>query len=102
MHHDLTILSIFKSMFSLFCAANNNGDTVEGDTTATQPHLSPYDEGGVVVQVEGVMGLPRGSFDVAFHNQEKGGGEIDDIQLKGDIALISFKTRESECFLFIT
>ena len=65
-------------------------------------HSLPSNEGGVVVQVEGVTGLTSDSLDLAFDDEDKGGGEIDDIQWKGDIALISFKEKRSECFLFIT
>ena len=63
--------------------------------------ISPSDEGGVVVKVEGVTGLSCETLDLAFDDEGKGGGDIDDIQLKGDIALISFKEKRSEYMLFV-
>ena len=58
---------------------------------ATQLHSLPSDEGGAVVQVEGVVGLDNDYLELAFDDDDKGGGDIDEIDLKGKIALITFK-----------
>ena len=52
---------------------------------------SSSDKGGAVVQVEGVRGLNRDHLDMRFDDEDKGGGEIDEIELKEDVALITFK-----------
>ena len=62
--------------------------------TTTQPvsqASSMSDQNSAMVQVEGVKGLNSKHLSVAFDNEEQGGGEIDDIVLNGDIALITFK-----------
>ena len=49
------------------------------------------DQNSAMVQVEGVTGLNSKYLRVAFDNEDQGGGEIDDIVLNGDVALITFK-----------
>ena len=63
---------------------------------ATQPHSPPSDVGGAVVQVEGVEGLTKDYLELGFDDDDKGGGEIDEIDLKGNIALITFKDVKGE------
>ena len=58
---------------------------------ATQPHSPPPDVGGAVVQVEGVEGLDKDFLELSFDDDDKGGGDIDEIDVKGSIALITFK-----------
>ena len=50
-----------------------------------------------MVQVEGVTGLTTEYLRVAIDNEDQGGGEIDDIVLNGDVALITFKDVKGKC-----
>ena len=59
--------------------------------------LSISDQNSAMVQVEGVSGLNSKYLRVAFDNEDQGGGEIDDIVLNGDVALITFKDVIGKC-----
>ena len=68
--------------------------------TTAQPVIqasSLSDQKSAIVQVKGVGGLNSKYLRVAFDNEEQGGGEIDDIVLNGDIALITFRDVKGRC-----
>ena len=62
---------------------------------------SMLDKNSAMVQVEGVSGLNSKYLSIAFDNEDQGGGEIDDIVLNGDVALITFKDVIGKCMHFV-
>ena len=114
-----------SSLPPMGCSPNNTGGSsqpiphvVEGDGSESAPtqdwpsfpedeqpspttpqSVSQADQGVTMVQVEGVAGLNSKHLEVAFDNEDEGGGEIDDIVLNGDIAIITFKDVNGEGML---
>ena len=71
----------------------------EQPSPTTPQSVSQADQGGAMVQVEGVAGLSSKHLEVAFDNEDEGGGKIDDIALNGDIAIITFQDVNGEGML---
>ena len=70
--------------------------------TAGQPFCQASllaDQRVAMVQVEGVAGLNIKHLEVAFDNEDEGGGKVYDIALNGDRAIITFQDVNGEGML---
>ena len=74
-----------------FCSDHESEEMSPASAKPLRHPSSSSDKGGAVVQVEGVRGLNRDHLDLGFDDEDKGGGEIDGIELKEDVALVTFK-----------